>query len=326
MAAMQEQAQWTLKRLLQWTTDYFSNAGVDQPRLSGELLLAEVLDCQRIELYTRFDYCPDAEELARYRDYVKRAADHEPIAYILGTASFYSRSFDVGSGCLIPRPETELLIDQAVAFLKQLDPAEHPAPRVLDLGTGSGCIALTLAAECPTAEVTATDISPEALAWANRNAQRHELDCRVRFLEGDLFASLDREKEAGFDLIVSNPPYIAEAEYEQLDRHIRDHEPRLALCPGHDGTETIGRILQQGEPFLAEHGRVMVEIAWNQAPAVTTLCQQAGYLQDWRVLNDFQGHPRLLVAGRHGLGESPSIPPGSGGDDIETIGDDADMT
>src|SRR5262245_36534608 len=229
-------AEWTIRSLLEWTEGYLRQRSVESPRLEAQLLLAHALDCRRIDLYTRSDEAPAEEQRGRFRELVRRRAEGCPVAYLVGRRDFFFLDFEVTPAVLIPRPETEDLVNEFLRLAKTV-----PNPTVLDVGTGSGAIAVSVARQHPGARVTATDVSPEALAVAARNAGRHGVADRVRFLAGDLFAALpDGER---FDFVLSNPPYVAAEEMAGLPPHVRDHEPRLALDGGPGGLAVIERAL-----------------------------------------------------------------------------------
>jgi len=293
MVESAQQSEWTRKRLLEWTSDYLGQVEVDQPRLCAEILLAETLGCQRIELYTNFNECPDAEQLAHYRDWVRRCAAHEPVAYLVGKAHFYSLELAVGPTVLIPRPETEVLVTEAIDLLRQ---TIRPTVDVLDLCTGSGCVAIAIAANIVEAEVAATDKSADAIQLAQRNVQGHDLQGRVTLWQSDLFANIEQSGKAVFDLIVSNPPYIATGEFAKLPANIRQYEPREALLAGEDGLDVIRRIVSQAEPYLADNAMIMLEIGHNQAQQVTALFEQCGYLNEITTVEDNLGHQRVVKA------------------------------
>jgi release factor glutamine methyltransferase len=284
---------WTIKRLLEWVTPYLTDRKVDSPRLSAELLLSHVLAKKRIELYTQFDAVVDKPALERLRDLVRRAGQHEPVAYLVGKTEFYSLEMRVCPDCLIPRPETELLVQKAIEFLRA-----RPGPyRVLDLCTGSGCIAVALAVNCKDARIVATDVCDKALAAAAQNVDRYGLQDRVKLLSGDLFDPIVPQMDEGpFDLIVCNPPYVTAAEYDKLDRNVKEYEPQRALLAGDDGLDVLRRVIQQADPFLNPAGALMLEIGYQQASAVTDLIRQATKFQDPVVHRDFQGHDRVVVA------------------------------
>lgn len=293
MASNTQASPWTLKRLLDWTSDYLGQADVDQPRLCAEILLAETLQCQRIELYTNFDQCPDPQQLTCYRRWVRRCAQHEPVAYLVGRAHFYSLDFKVTPAVLVPRPETELLVSEAIHFLRQ---TTRPTVDVLDLGTGSGCIAVAVATHVVEAEIVAADNSTDALAVAAENVEQHDLQQRVTLCPSDLFAQVEDSGKALFDLIVTNPPYIAAAQFEKLDPNVREYEPKQALLGGDDGLDVIRTILARAEPYLADSGALMMEIAYDQAAAVIELFVRAGYLDNVETVRDQLGHQRVVKA------------------------------
>ncbi|MBN2376774.1 MAG: peptide chain release factor N(5)-glutamine methyltransferase [Sedimentisphaerales bacterium] len=290
----EQKTEWTIKSLLEWTAEYFGRSGVEQPRLCAEILLAYVLDCQRIELYVKFDHCPGAEQLSEFRRLVKRCAEHEPVGYLVGKAHFFSLEFEVSPAVLIPRPETETLVAQAIDFCRHQ--TMRPRVEVLDLCCGSGCVAAAIAANVVEVEVVAVDNSPQALQIAEKNVQKHELTGRVTLLESDLFEKVAQSGKGIFDLIVSNPPYISTEEYEKLSPMVRDYEPSGALLAGADGLEVIRRIIEQAEPWLADDGALMIEIAYNQSEQVIALFEKAGYLGEVRAIKDGLNHDRVVQA------------------------------
>ncbi len=220
---------WTIQKLLSWVTEYLGTKGIDSPRLSAELLLSHILGKKRIELYTQFDHRVAEDQLARLRDLVKRAGQHEPVAYLVGKVEFYSLELNVTPDCMIPRPETELLVERAIEFLR----GRTGLQLVCDLCTGSGCIGIVIAKNCPNARIIASDISDDAIKVAAQNVQKHQLDKQVELLCGDLFEPVTgRLPGDRLDLIVCNPPYVSAAEYEALAKNVRDYEPRLALFAG----------------------------------------------------------------------------------------------
>ena len=287
----QETKQWTLQRLLEWTTGHFDEAGSDSSRLDAEVLLAEAIQCKRIELYTRFAEVPPAEPLQKFRAWVKRRAAGEPVAYLVGHKEFYSLKFQVTPATLIPRPETEHLI---VAALEVCKDGEEPI-RIIDVGTGSGCIAVTMAKHLEKQYViAATDISLEALAVARENAQAHEVDSRIRFYEGDLLDALP-EGSKPVHLIVSNPPYIGRCEIDTVEATVKDFEPESALFAGEQGTEIIERLIPQAEKMLLPGGHLILEAS----PATMDRCEELvkqSALDFVEVINDYAGLKRILVA------------------------------
>ncbi|WP_305044048.1 peptide chain release factor N(5)-glutamine methyltransferase [Geoalkalibacter sp.] len=277
---------WTVLRVLEWTAVYFRERGIESARLDADLLLAATLGVDRVGLYLRYDQPLNAEELSRFRARVARRARREPLAYILGEVEFWSLSFAVTPAVLIPRPDTEVLVEEALAR----GPDEA---RVLDVGTGSGAIAISLAVERPAWQVTALDVSPAALEVAQGNARRHGVAERLRFLPGDL-AQLPDEQ---FDLIVANPPYIPSADLAGLMPDVRDHEPHLALDGGPDGLAAYRALAAQAASRLRSGGCLLVEIGQGQEVAVQSLFAQAG-LRDVRNRADYAGIIRVVGAAR----------------------------
>jgi release factor glutamine methyltransferase len=284
---------WTIQRLLNWITEYFTKKGVDSPRLSAELLLCDVLKLERIQLYTFFDRIVQKPQLDALRALVQRAGEHEPVAYLVGRCEFYSLSLAITRDCLIPRPETELLVEQTIHFLR----TRSGPQAVLDLCTGSGCIAAAVAKNVPDARVTATDVCEAALSVAAKNIQTHGLSERVQLLCGDLFDPVIKGLDApAFDLIVSNPPYVSETEYAQLEKNVKDYEPKHALLAGTDGLDVFRRITAQVGEFLKPDGALMLEIGYTQGKAVCELLEQAGLFKDIHLKKDLAGHDRVAIA------------------------------
>jgi release factor glutamine methyltransferase len=291
---MPDSEAWTVGRLLTWTTDYLKRQGASSPRLDAEVLLAEALHCRRIELYTAFND-PVADDVRSvFRELVRRRAAGEPVAYLVGHREFYSLSFAVTSDVLIPRPETEHLVVQVLELLRDR-PAEPP-PRVVDVGTGSGAIVISVARHAPACRLTAVDISEAALAVARRNARQHDVAERIDFLVSDLLEALP--PQPAFDLVVSNPPYVSQAEWERLGADVRDHEPKLALVAGSTGTETIVRLVSQAAPRLRAGGWLLMEISPMIEPAVRDILQQQGDYQQPSTAKDLAGLARVVAAQR----------------------------
>lgn len=280
---------WTVGRLLNWTTDWLTAKGSDAPRLEAEVLLAHVRGCPRIALYTAFDTPVAEAERGRFRELVKRRGEGEPVAYLVGSREFFSLPFRVTPAVLVPRPETEGLIVRVLDLCRP-----QAAPKIIDVGTGSGAIAVTLAKHLPKATLTATDISPEALAVARDNAARHGVADRIEFLECDL---LDHPRAVGpWDVIVSNPPYVREDEFESLPRDVRLHEPKGALVSGPSGVEVIERLAAVAAERLVSGGWLVCEIG-PAAAAEAVLAQQAG-LMAGPTIADLAGLPRIVQARR----------------------------
>ena len=281
--------EWTVGRLLEWTAGWLRGREADSPRLDAEVLLASVLGCQRIELYTRFDEVVADEPKAAFRELVKRRGHGEPVAYLTGTKEFFSLSFRVTRDVLVPRPETESLVVRSLDLCRGLAGA-----RIVDVGTGSGAIAVVLARHLPNASITAIDISPQAVAIARENVVAHGVADRVRVLEGDLLSGLPEEET--FDLIVSNPPYIREDEFAGLPRDVRDFEPRGALVAGPRGVEPLERLAGMAADRLVTGGWLLVEIGPQRASE--EVLAAAPHLQAASTLPDDAGIPRIVQARR----------------------------
>jgi release factor glutamine methyltransferase len=282
---------WTLGRLLQWTTQFLAEHGSESPRLDAEVLLAHAEGCRRIDLYTRFEEPASEPTRQRFRELVRQRAEGCPVAYLVGRKEFFSLEFEVSRAVLIPRPSTETLVAECLRRLKS-----HPAPVILDLGTGSGNIAVSLAKYLPQARIVAVDISAEALAVACRNAHRHQVADRITFLQGDLFVPLPAGSE--FDAIVSNPPYIADSELADLPVGVRLYEPEVALRGGPDGLAVVERIIRQAEQFLRPGGYLLLEIGTAQEQPVRQLVQKLTALQLEPTVYDTDRHPRVVAASK----------------------------
>jgi len=311
----EDAAAWTLGKLIEWTRGFFEKKGIPQPRLEAEILLAHVLGLGRIDLYLKYDQPVGEAERAAYRDLVRRRAGREPTRYLVGGCEFMSLALKVTPACLIPRPETELLVEEVLrlAGVRRQMPAAMAAPAAgaaapagpatptaplsaIDLCTGCGCVAVSLAAYLPHCRITAADISPEALAVARTNAEAHGVADRVTLLQGDLYEPLDAADVQPADFLAANPPYVAEAEWESLAPEIRLHEPRAALVAGPAGTEIIGRILKGAPAYLKPGGALLVEIGDKQGAAVAQQAAGVRGLADVRIVKDYAGLDRILLA------------------------------
>lgn len=282
---------WTVGKIIDWTTGHLKKHGSESPRLEAEILLAHARGCPRIQLYVQYNELLTDDQRTVMRDLVKRRAQAEPVAYLVGHREFFALDFCVTPDVLIPRPETETLVLQLIAAAKSF-----PNARLLDIGTGSGCIAIAAAVNVPGASVTAVDISSRVLEVAKDNASRHAVAKRIRFLEGDLFAPLSSDDR--FDLIVSNPPYVADGEMETLPADIRRHEPALALKAGPQGLDVISRLIAEAPSRLAPGGSLLIEISPEQAPAVIGLFNASGKFEAPRVIKDSGGLERVVLARR----------------------------
>jgi len=284
---------WTIQKLLNWITEYFTDKALDSPRLNGELLLSYVLGLQRIELYTNFDSIVSEENLERLHELVKRCAEHEPAEYLTGKTQFFSLEFKVTPDCLIPRPETELLAERAIEFLRKRTGRQY----VCDLCTGCGCIAVAIAKNFADAEIIATDISDAALKIAAENVKTHNLTERIKLLRGNLFEPIISGLDAAqFDLIVCNPPYVSSAEFEALDKKVKDYEPKTALFAEANGLDVYRRITQRVDSFLKPDGALMLEIGYAQGPAVKQLLEQTGCFAELIIKKDFNNNDRVVIA------------------------------
>jgi len=281
-------AAWTTRSLLQWTTQDFKNLDIATARLDAELLLAYALGVDRVQLYMDMDRPLSAAELQRMRELVTRRRRREPVAYLTGHKEFYLREFQVTRAVLVPRPDTECLVERALALI----PADTPL-RVLDLCTGSGIIAITLAAERPAIQGVATDLSEAALAVARDNALRVGVDSRMRFELGDLFAALSEPTR--FDLVVANPPYLRAGELTELAPELR-HEPEEALVSDQDGLGVLKRLCTEVSEWLVPQGTALFEIGANQADAVLALLAENPKLTALTSHRDLGGVTRVVEA------------------------------
>jgi len=282
---------WSIGRLLQWTTDYLKRHGADSPRLDAEVLLAHALGVARIQLYASFENVPGDGQRTAFRELVRRRAEGEPVAYLVGKREFYSLAFHVTRDVLIPRPETESLVVQLLDLAKaQGDRALH----VVDVGTGSGILAVCAAKYLPNARITAIDLSPAALAVARRNAAEHGVADRMAFVESDLLAGLPTTEPV--DFVVSNPPYVSEAEYAELPDDVRKFEPRMALVAGPQGTEIIARLTSQAAERLRPDGHLLFEISPMIEEASRAIVAQQPDLELLPTIKDLSRLARVIDA------------------------------
>lgn len=291
MAETSNDTPWTVMRLLEWTTDFFRKKGSESPRLDAEILLAHARGCQRIELYTSFDQVPEEEQRVAFRELVRRRGEGAPVAQLVGYREFYSISIRVDENVLVPRPETEHLVIEAIDQIKGRM-SDRPNPTVLDIGTGSGAIAVAIAKSLPKTQVTAVDISLTALDIAKWNIENLQLSDRVTLLQSDLFDGL--EPDQTFDVICSNPPYISQSEYDELPTTVREFEPRGALLSGPDGTEIIARLLTDSVHRLNDDGQLIIELSPMIAGVCKTLAEQNGGYKEIHLIKDLAGHERIL--------------------------------
>lgn len=281
---------WTIMKILNWTKQYFEAKGVENPRLDAEVLLCAVLKCQRITLYVDFERPLSEEELATYREYVRRRGNFEPLAYILGERAFMRNTFKVNKATLVPRPETELLVESLVRIAPLLK--REGDVKILDIGTGSGAIIVSLLDYLPNAKGVGVDISVDALIVAKENSEKIGVTGRIGFVRSDVFSKLPLEKK--FDIIVSNPPYIPAGDIAGLDKDVQQ-EPRGALDGGADGLDFYRSITAEAMDHMAEEGVLAFEIGIGQAAAVQQLCLDAGFVKT-AVRKDYAGIERMVFA------------------------------
>ena len=284
---------WTVLKLLQWTTDYFQRNNVPEPRTSAEVLLAHVLAEDRLFLYLNYDRPMETSELAAYRACIKRRLGGEPNQYITGLQEFWSLPLRVSPDVLIPRPETEVLVEAVLEFLDKADPNVD----ILDLGTGSGAIAIALARELPAARIVAADISMAALRLAQENAKSNQVDERIFFVRSDMFAAIPGGSQK-FKVVVTNPPYISHAEILELPREIRDFEPHHALEGGPDGLTAIRQIIAEAPTVLSQAGALCMEMGADQTENISALARESQRYESYRIIKDYSGLDRVLVASK----------------------------
>ena len=283
--------QWTVRRVLEWTIGHLRERGCESPRLDAEVLLAHAWSCPRIQLYVRYDELLPGDVRSTMRELVKRRAAAEPVAYLVGRREFFSLDFEVRPGLFIPRPETETLVMEALRILE-----DTPDAKVLDLCTGTGCIAVTIAHKKPDAHVTAVDLNPLAVEVAQANAERHGRVDRVTTLHGNLFAPLADEEK--FDLIVSNPPYVRDDEMAGLQEDVRDHEPHQALAAGADGLDVVRRIVAGLPNRLTKSAALLLEIDPAQASSVIDIIRDSGLFSVVDAVRDLAREERVIRAVR----------------------------
>ncbi|TLU81878.1 MAG: peptide chain release factor N(5)-glutamine methyltransferase [Chlorobium sp.] len=291
---MEELKEWNVVSLLKKTAEYFIAKNVDEPRISSELLLGHVLSLGRLQLYLNHDRVLSQDELDRFRTLCRQRLGGRPVQYITGEQYFYGLSFMVDERVLIPRPETELLVEHALASLGMTARGGQARANVLDIGTGSGCIAVTIAKLCPSLKVTAVDCSLAALAVARENAARHGVESQVTFIQADMFDEefAARVPESAYDLIVSNPPYIPRTEWEGLQREVREYEPEIALTT-QEGFECYKAITELAPSLLGPGGKLCLELHADGATAVSELIALHGFT-GITLSKDYSGLERII--------------------------------
>jgi release factor glutamine methyltransferase len=285
--------QWTILRLLEWTTDYLSSSDAENPRLDAEVLLASARGCSRIDLYTAFNELADDRVRTAFRELVRRRAEGTPVAYLVGRREFYSRDFRVTPDVLIPRPETEFILTTLLDLVGSDRTLEL---KIADVGTGSGILAVCAAAELNQAQVTATDLSDAAIEVAKSNAEKHQVGDRIQFVSTDLLESIPAGPT--FDFVLSNPPYVSAAEYSELDPSVRDYEPKLALVGGPTGAEIIERLILQAAARLKPDGYLILEISPMIEEIVHEQFARCSQFGDPQTVKDLAQLARVVYAPR----------------------------
>ena len=285
---------WRVVDLLDWTVDYFQQHGIPNPRLDAEILLGHLLEKSRLQLYLHFEMPVFQEHLTPFRELIKKRIARTPVSYLTNQKEFMSLDFYVDERVLIPRPETEQLVETILTTK-----AEKPQ-RLLELGTGSGAIATSLALQQPEWEIVATDISEPALAVARKNAETHACTAQIKFLSGDLFepieALINTNGNPRFDWIVCNPPYIKNTERDSLSPDVRDHEPEIALFAGDDGLAIIRRLIAEAPKYLTPSGKLILEIGETQANSVRALINVESAYCTYKLLKDYAEKERIVLA------------------------------
>lgn len=284
---------WRVVDLLDWTSRYFEQHAIRNPRLDAEVLLGHLLGKSRLQLYLDFEMPVFQEHLTPFRELIKKRIAHTPVSYLTHRKEFMSLDFYVDERVLIPRPETEQLVETI------LTTKTEKSQRLLELGTGSGAIATSLAVHQPEWDITATDISESALAVAQKNAETHACAAQITFLSGDLFdpiKAIDPNTEVRFDWIVCNPPYVKKTEWDALSPDVRDYEPEIALFAGDDGLVVIRRLIAEAPEYLAPNGKLILEIGETQADTVQTLIAAEPAYCNYKLLKDYAEKERIVLA------------------------------
>lgn len=284
---MEKKDVWTISSLLNWTVNYFKSKNIQSARLDAEVLLSHVLRQERIYLYVHFDEPMEQNELSKFREYVKKRAQHVPIAYIIGEREFMGLPFKVTKDTLIPRPDTEILVENV---LNNVD--KDKEIEIVDIGTGSGAIILSLLVNLPKAQGKTVDISSKAIEVAKENAVNLQVNDRCEFFVGDLFAPLDGSK---FDVIVSNPPYIPKKDIATLEADVKEYEPVSALTDGGDGLSYYRRLLSEGKAYIKENGFIALEIGIYQSNDVKQIAMDNGW-KNIKIIKDYAGIDRVVLA------------------------------
>jgi release factor glutamine methyltransferase len=287
---MPKEPEWTIANLLKWTTSYFGSHKVDNPRMTAEILLAHALKTKRIDLYLQFDKPLSQQELSKFKTLIKRRIRHEPVAYITGSREFWSLDLTITKDVLIPRPDTECLVETALPLLP--DKKTAPPKHILELGTGSGAIIIALASERPGHLFFASDISVPSADLAKKNAASHRMQHAIHFFCSNWFKALIQKPL--FDIILSNPPYIPSGAIHTLAPEIYKFEPLMALDGDHDGLAAIGEIIESADSYLKQGGYLLLEMGYDQTNQVADIADRCGSYEDKEFLKDYAGHHRVV--------------------------------
>jgi release factor glutamine methyltransferase len=291
MTLQQDVQSWTIRDLMKFSINYLQRHGFDEARLTVELLLSHALECQRIELYTHFEKPLSKEELKRFRACFERRLAHEPVQYIVGATSFMGLHFVLDRRVFIPRPETETLVEQVMMTCNQRKPNESTS--ILEVGTGSGNIAVALVKLLRGVHVTTIDRSSEALDVARANAAAHGVAEKITFVEGDVFGAIETAFSSPFDVVASNPPYVSALEWNELDPEVRQFEPQTAVSDMEDGYKFYRRLADLAAVLLRREGSMVVEVGAGQAESVTRILAEVGF-GNLQVARDLQDIPRIV--------------------------------
>ena len=286
---------WIIKDLLPVSIDFLKDKNIESPRLCAEVLLAHQLNTDRLKLYLEYDQPVCEKDLNQYRAMIKRLIDGEPVQYITGIQEFWSMDFIVNSSVLIPRPETEILVEQALKIYSEEYIEKQPDISILDIGTGSGAIAIAIASEIETAKISAVDISAKALDTAKLNASKHGMVSRISFYEGNLLECFENDHRS-FDIILSNPPYVTAKDYELLPKKIKGFEPKLALESGEDGLSHIRIILDKAPALLNPGGWLMLEMDPDQTALAVQIIGNNDEYSTGQVIKDYSNRDRVVIA------------------------------
>ena len=288
----------TIRNTLRWAIDTLKNSNIESPSINAEVLLAHALSCDRIELHANPDKIINYGDINKYKTLINKIANHVPLQYITGHVEFMSLDFVVDEHTLIPRQDTEILVEAALNKIKNRTPS-NKTMTIVDIGTGCGNIAISLATNLQNAQLYASDISREALAVAEINVRRHKVVDRVHLLHGNLFEAFDGHLNKGnVDLIVSNPPYVREADWNKLEPEINEHEPRKALVGGKDGLRFYRQIIRNAPVWLRPEGFLILEVGETQAETITKLIETEGHFENIEITKDLQKIDRIVTARR----------------------------